>query len=141
MKRIAWLPCAAALLAACTPPPAPAPVPEEGRYEYTGRYLAPGQAQPHEFRGFLVVTALTPERLDGTWLVTGFQPSVQLGTFLDGAYEVGADVEHQGLRGSFKHRLVPAAGGGWTCTAVFVARVDGVPVSNPATCVLARPNS
>ena len=138
MKRIAWLLGAAALLGACNPPPAAAPGPEEGRYEYTGRYLGPGQSQPHEFRGTLVVTEANHERLSGQWLVAGFETTLQFGTFIDGGYDVGAEVDHQGLRGTFKHRLVPGQGGAWTCTAVFVARVDGTPVSNPATCALTR---
>jgi len=139
MKRIPWLLGAAAVLGACDPPrPAAAPGPEEGRYEYTGRYLSPGQAQPHEFRGVLVINEANRERLTGQWLVPGFETPLQLGTFIEGGYDVGAEVDHMGLRGTFKHRLVPGPGGAWTCTAVFVARVDGTPLSNPATCSVTR---
>jgi hypothetical protein len=129
------------LLAACPGGrPASAPAPEPGRYEYTGRYLPPGAAQPHLFRGVLVVTSVTRERIDGRWEVPGFDPDVQLGAWTNGAYDIGANVSHEGLVGAFDHRIVPGRDGAWTCTAVFVGRMGGggAPVSNPATCTLAR---
>lgn len=131
--------CAALMAFGCARPEPPAPVPASGRLEYRGRYLPPGSAQPHEFRGWLLVTEVSRERIAGRWEVPGFDPDLQLGTFVNGAYDVGADVSHQGLRGEFKHRLARGEGGAWTCTAVFVARLDGAPVSNPATCVLTPP--
>ena len=138
MKRTVVVVGAALLVFGCKQP-APAPAPAQGRLEYRGRYLAPGDAQPHEFRGYLVVTEVTRERITGRWEVPGFQPDVQLGAFVNGAYDVGADVNHQGLVGEFKHRLTRGQGGAWACTAVFVARMEGSPVSNPATCVLTAP--
>jgi hypothetical protein len=140
VKRLIVVP-ALLLLAACPRgQPGSSPAPEPGRYEYTGRYLPPGAARPHLFRGVLVVTSVTRERIDGRWEVPGFDPDVQLGAWTNGAYDVGADVDHEGLLGTFNHRIAPGPGGAWTCTAVFVGRMGsgGAPVSNPATCTLAR---
>lgn len=139
MKRAVVGICAALMAVGCTRPEPPAPVPAQGRLEYRGRYLPPGSAQPHEFRGWLVVADVTRERITGHWEVPGFERDVQLGAFVNGAYDVGASVSHNGLLGEFKHRLTRGAGGAWTCTGVFVARLDGAPVSNPATCVVTAP--
>jgi hypothetical protein len=120
------------------PGPGPAGPLAPGRYTYTGRYLAPGEARPHEFRGVLAVTESTPERIGGNWFVPGFQTRLQLGAWVGGAYDADADVDHEGLRGTFKHRIVPGADGGVSCSAVFIARTAASGVSNPGTCTLVR---
>ena len=46
-----------------------------GRYEYSATLPLPGATSGREFRGTLVLDAVTPDSLAGRWEVTGYDPA------------------------------------------------------------------
>lgn len=137
MRRIAIL--AGLVLAACAPAlSGGGHVPATGRYRYTAEYTDADTRQVRRFEGVLAIRTALPERVAGGWEVREFAPEVQLGSFVDGAYRVNADVESGGLLGTFEN-LVSRAGSPTElrCTGRFVARRGDVAVSHPGSCALA----
>lgn len=87
-------PLTAALLAlaACVKSYVP---PEErvfpaGRYEYHARLLPPGASDSVDYRGALVLEAVTPDSLAGRWEVPGYAPELRANHFNVVSYNVHA---------------------------------------------------
>lgn len=109
-----------------------------GRYRYTAEYTEAETRRTRRFEGYLVLRHVTPERVLGTWLVDGFAADVQLGSYVEGAYRVNAEVQAaSGTTGTFEN-LVSRAGtpAELRCVGRFVARKGDAVVSSPCSCTL-----
>jgi hypothetical protein len=63
-----------------------------GRYVYHARLLPPGARDSADYRGTLVLEAVTPDSLGGRWEVPGYAPELRANHFNVVAYNVHARI-------------------------------------------------
>lgn len=103
-----------------------------GSYQYSMTDPRPG-GPTHS--GQLIITAATPEQLEGSWSVTGYQPGLlgggwNLDAYIPMANKVGG--------GSVNHRI-RRQGSGYHCEATIIELSGGNLTSIPIGCTLTGP--
>jgi len=109
-----------------------------GTYDYSF-HTTRGQNQTYDYRGTFTITSATEVDVRGTWNVPEFEPQIRMGLWTDGAYNVWAGLDDDGLTGQIRNRIA-RKGNRITCEVIWWFIFDPVGEDvGPGTCTVTGP--